>query len=411
MVSSISRPDKQAGDKRDLPLRSAIQHSRQRRLTQRGVLWLGLRCDLKCKFCYDDRLSDKDKIWLEYQDATRALHKFQEFYGNRFVDFMGGEPTLHPNILKILHYAADIGLRPTIVTHGLHLTDQARVQAYAEAGLHDCLVSIHGVGETAASVHGSRRDNFARQVQALRNLRQLEIPVRFNCIMIRDNLSDLHAVADLAVEHGARVVNFLTFNPYFEWSKDEGIPFQVRHSEAAEYLTPAIDRCNEAGVEVNVRYMPLCQLPKRASHLYTGFQLPYDTHEWDYNSWYDAQHEGPPSPDWYLAASRRQQLRHRYVQVEACSQCALRHVCDGFHSQYVARFGGEEAAPFPGPLVRDPCHFINGQVKIEYPEPVESVGSGDRSASVARLASSQFRPSSKHRAGVRPEAGPGKEGA
>ena len=55
-------------------------------------------------------------------------------------------------------------------------------------------------------------------MQALDNLRRLGIPFRFNVTMIRDNLTQLEAIARLAGEKGARVVNFLTFNPYFEWA-------------------------------------------------------------------------------------------------------------------------------------------------------------------------------------------------
>jgi hypothetical protein len=166
---------------------------------------------------------------------------------------------------------------------------------------------------------------------------------------------------------------FLTFNPYFEWSQQPEIPFQARHSEIAPCLARAIDRCTELGVEANVRYMPPCQLPGYEAHVYTGYQLPYDPHEWDYNSWYDMGHRGRPSPDWYLRASRRQQQRHHYVHVPACEGCALREVCDGFHAQYIARWGGGEATAYPGEPITDPGHFIRQQNKIRYADPSDVV--------------------------------------
>jgi hypothetical protein len=65
----------------------------------------------------------------------------------------------------------------------------------------------------------------------------------------------------------------------------------------------------------------------------------------------------------------RQQQRHGYSHVPACGQCAIREICDGFHPQYVARWGGAEAQPYPGPLVTDPCHFVGRQSKVEYQAP------------------------------------------
>jgi len=215
-----------------------ITWSTERQITRRGVLWLGLKCDVRCKFCYDELVASREKAWMSADEAFRALDKFRYFY--------------------------------------------------------------------------------------------------------------------------------LTFNPYFEWTAQPEIEFQSKHSEIAPYLARAIDRCTELGIEANVRYIPPCQLPGREAHVYTGYQLPYDPHEWDYNSWYDTGQEGQPSPAWYLDASRRQQQRHSYLHVSACSGCALRNVCDGFHAQYVARWGGDEAKPYDGPLIDDPSHFVRHQDKLAY---------------------------------------------
>ncbi len=203
--------------------------------------------------------------------------------------------------------------------------------------------------------------------------------------MIRDNLTQLEPVARLAAANGARVVNFLAFNPYFEWEADPHIPFQARHSEIAPYLMRAIDICAAAGIEANVRYMPPCQLPGYEQHVYTGFQLPFDPREWDFNSWYDTGYEGQPDPDWYADAARRQQARHGYQHVPACGSCALRQVCDGFHGQYAARFGGTEAVPYPGPPVTDPCHFTRSQLKIPPPPPPPGAPPRPAAAGTLRL--------------------------
>jgi MoaA/NifB/PqqE/SkfB family radical SAM enzyme len=340
--------------------------TRTRELTRRAVLWLGLICDVRCRFCYDELVPSRQKAWMPRGEALAALDKFRGFYGNEFVDFMGGEPTLHPQVLDLVAHAADIGLRPTVITHGMHLADIDRARAFADAGIHDFLVSIHGIGDTAAAIHGRGRDNYQRQLAALDNLTELGIPFRFNVVPIRDNLDQLPDIAALAVRTRARVVNFLTFNPYFEWASRPDIAFQARHSEVAPHLERAVDICTDHGVEANVRYLPPCQLPGYEAHVYTGYQLPYDPHEWDYRSWYDTEPAHAATPAWYLEASKHQQQRHNYTHVPACRDCALRDVCDGFHAQYVARWGGQEARPYPGPPVDTPLHFIQHQRKLTY---------------------------------------------
>jgi len=378
-----------------------VIQSTDRSLTRRGVLWLGLRCDVRCKFCYDERVSGADKIWIALDEAVSALNKFRHYYHNSAVDFMGGEPTLHPQILCIVRHAADIGLSPTVITHGMHLANLGRARDYADAGIYDFLVSIHGIGDIVTAIHGRGEDNYARQIQALDNLRALNIPFRFNCTLVRDNLGELEGIAELAAEKGARVVNFLTFNPYFEWARDTEIEFQARHSEIAPNLAKAIDKCVEHGVEANVRYMPLCQLPGFEAHIYTGFQLPYDTHEWDYNSWFDCGHAGRPSPQWYLEASKKQQQSHNYVYAPACENCAAKPICDGFHAQYFARWGGDEAAPYPGSPIIDPLHFIRHQRKVQYEDAPDSRSPDVTDQYMGALTVTQFNAAAEHRAGVK----------
>jgi hypothetical protein len=91
--------------------------------------------------------------------------------------------------------------------------------------------------------------------------------------------------------------------------------------------------------------------------------------------------------------------------VPACEDCAVRAICDGFHAQYVARWGGSEAVPYPGPPVRDPLHFAGHQRKVECAAPAAAprAAAGDASA----LIGTQFQASTGHRAGVRKDAASG----
>lgn len=366
--------------------------------TRRGVLWLGLHCNMRCEFCYDDRLPASRKEWVDVDGIKQALTKFRVFYENDAVDFMGGEPTLHPRILEIVEHSATIGLRPTVITHGMRLADPRFAARLRDAGLHDVLMSVHGVGDTLRLIHGRGRDNSERQRAALENLRSLNVPIRFNVTVVRKNLEELDAIAGLAVEAGARVVNFLTFNAYFEWRGEPEIPFQVRHSDAAPRLRAAIDILTEAGIEANVRYFPMCVLRGYEQHVFTGHQLPFDEHEWEYNSWYDRGLAGGQPVEWYREAAREQRARHDYRHAPACRSCAARDICDGLHQQYLERFGDGELRPFDGELLSDPRHFIRSQPVLA------SEGEGapvQADSSLGALELTQFDERLGHRAGVK----------
>ena len=82
-------------------------------------------------------------------------------------------------------------------------------------------------------------------------------------------------------------MNFIAFNPFED--QETGIRTHdnvARYSEIKPKLTEAMDILEEASIECNVRYVPLCIGEERhRKNFYNFQQLPYDHHEWDYQSW------------------------------------------------------------------------------------------------------------------------------
>ena len=140
----------------------------------------------------------------------------------------------------------------------MHLTDET-VCRYVEAGIHDVLLSFHSIGRSSVQIYGRDRSVHMAQVRAVDRLRAHGVPFRINCTVIRDNLPELERVAEFAIENGARVVNYIMFNPYLEWSQVGDIEFQAKFSDLTAVVVRALEKCSRANVEVNVRYLPLCQ--------------------------------------------------------------------------------------------------------------------------------------------------------
>ena len=288
--------------------------------------------------------------------------------------------------------------------------------------MRDFLISVHGLGEVHDRVV-QRKGAHVRQMNAIRNLQEVGIPFRFNCVLSKPVVPQLPAIAKLAVKTGARVVNFLAFNPFEDQANDSrrsanNVP---RYSEVMGTLTEALDILDEAGIEANVRYYPICMFEQRHRKSAYGFQqLSYDHHEWDYASWSwtglqpQRMQAGPPSTPppmtnqrllWrlrnfagkiadipllgpalvkgYAAFGRgvdrvrpkeaiyrengrvRAELHSNYKFAKACDSCAVKSICDGFHGDYEALFGTDEAKPISLPTkVDDPKHYILEQKKL-----------------------------------------------
>jgi pyruvate-formate lyase-activating enzyme len=404
--------------------------TRRRVLTRRGVLWLGQTCNQRCYFCYFlDRIAAADHPEHPFMDLDKAkaiCWTLRKVYGNNAIDIQGGEPTIYEDIIELVRYCREIGLLPTLITNGLRLARPGELEKYKEAGVRDFLVSLHGLGDIhdeVVDITGAHEDI----MEAISRMRDLDIPFRFNCTMSKPVVPQLVEVAQAAVEYGALAVNYIAFNPYEDQGSGprtcECVP---RYSDIKPILTEALDLLEEAGIEANVRYLPLCIAEERhRKNFYNFQQLPYDLHEWDYQSWLwtglqpqrmqgggltppfgmgvrgrmlhthprlRRLHEKAPfvtrgaarlqkagsnvslrlkTPD--VAFRNESRVRAHddagHVHVEACQRCNLKAICDGFHSDYTGFFGCDEAEPITeGPVVDDPTHFIRRQEKIVMPE-------------------------------------------
>ncbi len=78
-----------------------------------------LRCNRHCGFCFNRGLKTKDEISVE--DFNRLAGKLLDA-GIREIDILGGEPTLHPDIVRIIDNAATLKLRLNLSTNGTNIT-------------------------------------------------------------------------------------------------------------------------------------------------------------------------------------------------------------------------------------------------------------------------------------------------
>jgi len=410
-----------------------IQKTRKRVLTRRGVMWLGQTCNQRCYFCYFiNRIEDHhhpEHAFMSLEKAREICRVLRRFYGNTAIDIQGGEPTIYHDILPLVRYCRDIGLYPTLITNALALSRPGAIESYQDAGLRDFLVSLHGVGDIhdeVVRVKGA----YAKILVAIQRMQALGFPFRINCTMSKPVVPLLPDIARHAIDLGAYGVNFIAFNPFGDQETGRRRSDTVaRYSEVRGPLTVAMDLLEEAGIEVNVRYLPLCMAEDRhRKNFYNFQQLSYDTHEWDFQSWTwsmsgpQTRKDGAVSPPYLLggpysrnlqnadslyvrdhyerapvvqgvkfAAHRvltrlvqhwksldavyRDEARFRaevhchYAYHEGCAACPARDICDGFHGDYAELFGTGEAQPISGAArIADPLYYIREQEKTVEPE-------------------------------------------
>lgn len=98
-------------------------------------------CNAACDFCGFSRNNTLigPRRYVDAEDFARALPILHR-RGIRYVTFQGGEPLVHPDIVRLVSDTAASGIRATLITNGWFLPRY--IDALAAAGLTNLIVSI-----------------------------------------------------------------------------------------------------------------------------------------------------------------------------------------------------------------------------------------------------------------------------
>ena len=110
------------------------------------------RCNMRCPVCFANAGVTGRVCELTYEQAIGRLRAMRELKPTpcTAIQFTGGEPTIHPDFLKIVTAAGEMGFSHIqIATNGLRLADESFARRAVEAGLHTLYLQFDGVGEDA----------------------------------------------------------------------------------------------------------------------------------------------------------------------------------------------------------------------------------------------------------------------
>ena len=146
------------------------------------------RCNLACGYCNE---FDKVSQPVEYETLTQRMDHLVDSLGVTIMDFLGGEPLLHPRIADLVGYAHEKGCWTNIITNGFLLSDDL-VQKFNLAGLDSLAVSIDRIHPTDFTHKGLQP--LRRKLQRLRD--QARFNVEVNVVLCEETLDEFEAVVE-----------------------------------------------------------------------------------------------------------------------------------------------------------------------------------------------------------------------
>ena len=292
-------------------------------------LRVGTRCNLNCTYCL---LGHEDRYLRPLEEIAAELALGRE-RGIQKVSFTGGEPTLHPELPRMIALSRKMGYRQVmLVTNGLTLSIP---------GVMDRLVSV---GVTAVGISFDTPDRATAaslwQVDALDRVeaafeavgRHPDLLLGSIAVVTRPTISQLSELARFFIDLQGRIANRFVPNLDFvmpeenAWANRDVL---VPHlSEAVPAVAQALTLAHEHGLPLTFRGFPPCLLP--------GFE------SWSYDL-YMTIFQLVRTPDGIVFD--RSTIDALRTKAPGCRRCIHYRECTGVSRSYANRYGLSELQP------------------------------------------------------------------
>ncbi|CQR48630.1 MULTISPECIES: TIGR04053 family radical SAM/SPASM domain-containing protein [Haloferax] len=334
-------------------------------------------CDLACDHCRADATPARHPDELTTAEGKRLLDQAREFGPGQLVVLSGGDPLARPDLVDLVEYGTDLGLRMTLTPSGTSSLTPETVADLADAGVRRMALSLDGATAASHDVFRGEDGSFEQTVAAARAARDAGLPLQINTTVCAETVDELPALCDLVADLGAVLWSVFFLVPVgrgrvldpisperaervMEWLTEvsEEAPFGVKTTEAPHYRRVAIQRRRDASDAP-----PTDGIGRRLG-ITAGDGFAFVSHTGElFPSGFLPASAGPVRDGGLVERYRESDLFRSLRDPDAlrgkCGACEFRHVCGGSRSRAYAHTGD--------PLASDP---LCGYVPADYDGPM-----------------------------------------
>jgi 12,18-didecarboxysiroheme deacetylase len=206
------------------------------------VVWnVGQRCNLKCVHCYSQSKDIEYPNELNTKEAKAMLDGLAE-YGAPVILFSGGEPLMREDLMELITYARDKGLRAVISTNGTLITEE-KAEELKKFGLSYVGISLDGLKETNDKFRGIE-GAFDDALQGIRNCIKVGIKVGLRFTINKRNAQDIPGIFELIEEEKIPRVCF--YHLVYSGRGSRLMEEDLSHEETRNVVDLIIDKTTEA---------------------------------------------------------------------------------------------------------------------------------------------------------------------
>jgi radical SAM protein len=326
-------------------------------------------CDLACDHCRADAQPARHPDELTTAEGKWLLDSASSFREGQLVVLSGGDPLARPDLLELVEYGADQGLRMTLTPSGTASLTPEVVDDLADAGIRRLALSLDGASAATHDDFRGESGSFEQTVEAARAAREAGIPLQINTTVCATTAAELPALRDLVDDLGAVLWSVFFLVPVgrgrlldpvaperadeiMAWLSEvnEKSHFGIKTTEAPQYRRVAIQRQRDAsdapdedgiGRRLGITAGDGFAFVSHTGELYPSGFLPESA---------GSVRDGD-LVELYRESDLFRSLRDPDRFGGKCGACEFRHVCGGSRSRAYAHTGD--------PLASDPlCPYV-----------------------------------------------------
>ncbi|MFW6023666.1 MAG: TIGR04053 family radical SAM/SPASM domain-containing protein [Myxococcota bacterium] len=168
------------------------------------VFWETTRaCDLVCQHCRACAIPRRNPEELSTAEGKRLLGEIRDM-GCPVVVLTGGDPAKRPDLVELVRFGNDLGLRMALTPSATPLITRELLEELRDAGLARLAVSLDGATREAHDGFRGVAGSFDRTFEILRAARELGLTTQINTTITEHDVDELEQVAavcaDLEIE-------------------------------------------------------------------------------------------------------------------------------------------------------------------------------------------------------------------
>lgn len=151
-------------------------------------------CPYVCKICIMQGIAEKEMTTAE---KKRALYKLYEL-GCVWLQFTGGEPLAAQDFCEIYELAYSLGFLIKIQTNGFYISENQKIQILLQdKPPYQITLSMYGANASTYDEYTGVEGSFHNFYLALILLQRLDIQIKINIIITKDNQHESRAMINL----------------------------------------------------------------------------------------------------------------------------------------------------------------------------------------------------------------------